>query len=380
MEQNNGFSQADEQYMRRALALAEKGIYTTSPNPNVGCVLVKNGQIIGEGYHKKQGEPHAEVNALRDCKESPQGATAYVTLEPCSHFGSTPPCCDALINAGVKRVVVGAIDPNPKVSGQGVERLRECGIEVETGLLADESEELNRGFMHRMRTGRPYVQLKMGMSIDGKTATATGESKWITNENSRKQVQAYRAQADAILSASGTILVDNPELNVRWHQLPRSVQDVYPAESLKNPIRVIMDSQHRVKPYHRLFSINSPVWLVGDKLKPRNLDGFPNFVESVYLSNSYDSLPELMQRLGSLQINTVWIEAGANLVGSLLSAHLVDELIVYIAPMLLGDQAIGLCHLPFVRQLADAPRWQLKSCEMIDGDIKLIYKPKKHSE
>lgn len=373
------FSKQDRQFMQRALDLAALGRWTTAPNPMVGCVIVKQGQIIGEGYHQKAGQGHAEVNAFADCVDNGQsavGATLYVTLEPCSHHGRTPPCALNIIEQGIQKVVIAMSDPNPLVAGNGINLLRQAGIEVEIGLLAAEAERLNKGFLKRMRTGRPWVQLKMAITIDGKTATTSGESKWITGEQARADVQDYRACASAILSASGTVLVDDPLLNVRWQQLPLSTQQHYREQDLRQPVRVVMDSNHRIRPYHKLFSVPSAVWLVGAENKIRDLSRYSNFVDAIYLDAQQNQLVALMDELGQRQMNTIWIEAGANLAGSLISADLVDELIVYIAPKLLGDQARGLCHMPDLHRLADAPHWELISSEKIGEDIKMVYYPK----
>ncbi|MGV6988964.1 bifunctional diaminohydroxyphosphoribosylaminopyrimidine deaminase/5-amino-6-(5-phosphoribosylamino)uracil reductase RibD [Testudinibacter sp. P80/BLE/0925] len=372
------FSEQDRGFMQRAVALATLGRWTVDPNPRVGCVIVKDGQIIGEGYHQKAGQGHAEANAFQQCevnRQSAVGATLYVTLEPCSHFGRTPPCSHKIIENGIKRVVVAMRDPNPLVAGKGITLLQEAGITVEVGLLEQEAEELNKGFLKRMRTGRPFVQLKMAMTIDGKTATASGESKWITGEAARAEVQDYRAAASAILSASGTVLVDDPLLNVRWQQLPPTIQAVYPEQKLRQPVRIIMDSKHRIRAYHKLFSIESAVWLVGNANQIRDLSSFPDFVEALELNSSAHQLTALMDELGKREINTLWIEAGANLAGSLISAGLVDELIVYIAPKLLGDQARGLCHLPDLHCLADAPQWKLVATARVGEDFKMVYRP-----
>ncbi|AKD37619.1 hypothetical protein I926_01445 [Pasteurella multocida subsp. multocida OH4807] len=367
------FSAQDVVFMQMALDLAEQGQFTTTPNPSVGCVLVKDGIIIGKGFHFKAGEPHAEVMALRDAGEQAKGATAYVTLEPCSHFGRTPPCAKGLIEAGVTRVVSAMRDPNPQVAGKGLQMLAEQGIESAVGLLEEKAEWLNRGFLKRMRTGKPFVQLKMAMSLDGRTALANGESKWITSELSRQDVQAERAKASAILSASGTVIADDPLLNVRWEQLPEQVQQQYKQENLRQPIRVILDSQNQVLPTQRLFQVDSPVWLVSKS--ERDLSGYPQSCEQIILDDNVEYLHNLMLELGKRQMNTLWIEAGATLAGALIEANLVDELIIYTAPKLLGDEARGLCKLPHLTKLADVSQWKLHSIERIGEDIKSIYHP-----
>ncbi|MDU2544242.1 MAG: bifunctional diaminohydroxyphosphoribosylaminopyrimidine deaminase/5-amino-6-(5-phosphoribosylamino)uracil reductase RibD, partial [Klebsiella sp.] len=294
----------DEMYMARALKLAARGRFTTHPNPNVGCVIVKDGEIVGEGFHYRAGEPHAEVHALRMAGEKAQGATAYVTLEPCSHHGRTPPCCDALIAAGVSRVVAAMQDPNPQVAGRGLYRLQQAGIDVSHGLMMNEAEALNKGFLKRMRTGFPWVQLKLGASLDGRTAMASGESQWITSPQARRDVQRLRAQ-----------------------------------------LRVVIDSQNRVTPEHRI------VQQAGETLFARLRADERQWPESVRTllvpeHNGHLDLVLLMMLLGKQQVNSVWVEAGATLAGALLQAGLVDELIVYIAPKLLGNAARGLCALP----------------------------------
>ena len=367
------FSLKDAEFMQLALDLAKQGEFTAAPNPAVGCVLVKNGQIVGKGFHAKAGEPHAEVMALREAGENARGATAYVTLEPCAHYGRTPPCAKGLVDAGVRNVIAAMYDPNPLVAGKGLGILADAGIESAVGLLKENAEELNKGFLKRMRTGRPFVQLKLAMSIDGKTAMANGESKWITGAQARADVQQYRAKASAILSTSQTVLADNPSLNVRWAELPQEVQARYTEQNLRQPVRVILDSAHKVRSDFNLFLTDSPVWLAGkDKFQ---LNGFSASTEYLQLiSNQGEShLQALMTELGKRQINTLWVEAGATLAGALIAEKLVDELIIYMAPKLLGDQARDLCHLPYLTKLADAPLWELQLCEPIGDDLKLIY-------
>ena len=370
---NEPFSPQDVAFMQLALDLAKQGEFTTTPNPSVGCVLVKDGKVVGKGFHAKAGEPHAEVMALREAGEKARGATAYVTLEPCSHFGRTPPCAKGLVEAGVSKVIAAMCDPNPQVAGKGLQILSDAGIQSAVGLLEENAEQLNKGFLKRMRTGKPFVQLKLAMSIDGKTAMASGESKWITSAQARADVQQYRAKASAILSTSQTVLADDPSLNVRWEELPSDVKAGYSQEKLRQPVRVILDSTHKVRSDFKVFSTESPVWLVGEDNYP--LTGFPVFTEYLQLDRNQGEtrLQALMAELGKRQINTLWVEAGATLAGALIAENLVDELIIYMAPKLLGDQARDLCHLPNLTQLADAPLWQLQSCEPVGDDLKLIY-------
>jgi len=370
---NEPFSPQDVAFMQLALDLAKQGEFTTTPNPSVGCVLVKDGKVVGKGFHAKAGEPHAEVMALREAGENARGATAYVTLEPCSHFGRTPPCAKGLVEAGVSKVIAAMCDPNPQVAGKGLQILSDASIQSAVGLLEENAEQLNKGFLKRMRTGKPFVQLKLAMSIDGKTAMASGESKWITGAQARADVQQYRAKASAILSTSQTVLADDPSLNVRWEELPPDVKAGYAQEKLRQPVRVILDSSHKVRSDFKVFSTESQVWLVGEEDYP--LTGFPVFTEYLQLDRNQGEtrLQALMSALGKRQINTLWVEAGATLAGALIAENLVDELIIYMAPKLLGDQARDLCHLPNLTQLADVPLWQLQSCEPVGDDLKLIY-------
>ncbi|MEE7531042.1 bifunctional diaminohydroxyphosphoribosylaminopyrimidine deaminase/5-amino-6-(5-phosphoribosylamino)uracil reductase RibD [Klebsiella huaxiensis] len=358
----------DEMYMARALKLAARGRFTTHPNPNVGCVIVKDGEIVGEGFHYRAGEPHAEVHALRMAGEKAKGATAYVTLEPCSHHGRTPPCCEALIAAGVSRVVAAMQDPNPQVAGRGLYRLQQEGIDVSHGLMMNEAEALNKGFLKRMRTGFPYIQLKMGASLDGRTAMASGESQWITSPQARRDVQRLRAQSHAILTSSATVLTDDPALTVRWDELNADTQALYPRENLRQPLRIVIDSQNRVTPQHRI------VQQAGETLFARTHEDarqWPENVRSLLVPehNGHLDLVVLMMQLGKQQINSIWVEAGPTLAGALLQAGLVDELIVYIAPKLLGTDARGLCALPGLEKLEQAPHFKFNEIRHVGPDI-----------
>lgn len=365
---------ADEKYMARAFELARLGRFTTTPNPNVGCVIVRDGEIVGEGYHIKAGGPHAEVHALRMAGEKAQGATAYVTLEPCSHHGRTPPCADALIAAGVARVVASMQDPNPEVAGRGLYRLQQTGIEVSHGLMHSEAEAINLGFLKRMRTGFPYVQLKMAASLDGRTAMASGESQWITSAAARADVQRFRAQSSAILSSSATVLADDPSLNVRWDQLDSDTQRIYPQESLRQPLRIVIDSQNRVTPRHKMVNQPGDTWLARLAADEQT---WPESTEQWVVpgrDNRVD-LVLLMMQLAKRQINSIWVEAGAELAGALLQAGLVDELIVYMAPKLLGENGRALCVLPGLQSLSDAPQFTLSDVRQVGADLRLRLKP-----
>lgn len=366
----------DEFYMARAVELARLGRFTTSPNPNVGCVIVRNGVIVGEGSHLRAGEPHAEIHALRMAGEQARGATVYVTLEPCSHYGRTAPCAEALIAAGVSRVVVAMQDPNPQVSGRGLYQLQHAGIEVRHGVLLAAAEALNPGFLKRMRTGFPYLQLKLGTSLDGRTAMASGESQWITSPQARQDVQHLRAESSAILSTSATVLADNPLLTVRWDQLTSDIQQSYPNESVRQPLRIILDSQNRVTPQHRVIQQPGATWLA--RLQADN-QSWPENIEQWLLPAKGPGidLVIMMMQLAKRQVNTLWVEAGAQLAGALLQAGLVDELIVYIAPRLLGDDGRGFCQLPGLSKLADAPEWVFSEVRQIGPDLRLRLTAKK---
>ena len=360
----------DARYMARALELARRGRFTTTPNPNVGCVIVRDGTIVGEGWHQRAGEPHAEVHALRMAGEQARGATAYVTLEPCSHHGRTPPCCDALIAAGVSRVVAAMQDPNPQVAGRGLWRLQQAGIEVSHGLMMAEAEALNRGFLKRMRTGVPWIQLKLGASLDGRTAMASGESKWITSAAARRDVQQFRAQSSAILTSSATVLADDPSLTVRADELSDSVLQQLDTQTLRQPVRVVVDSQQRVTPQHRLIHQPGESWLM--RTVPDDA-AWPEGVTQIAVPprGKQLDLVAMMMLLGQRQINSVWVEAGAGLAGALIQAGLVDELIVYIAPILLGDAGRGLCTLPGLEALSAAPRLDFRDVRKVGDDLRL---------
>lgn len=365
---------SDQQFMARALELARRGRFTTAPNPNVGCVIVRDGEVVGEGWHQRAGGPHAEVHALRAAGDRAKGATAYVTLEPCSHFGRTPPCCDALIAAGISRVVAAMQDPNPEVAGRGLYRLQQAGVEVSHGLMQQDAELLNRGFLKRMRTGFPWLQLKLGASLDGRTAMANGESQWITSAEARRDVQRFRAASHAILSTSATVLADDPALTVRSHSLDSdSLSDVGGEENLRQPVRVIIDRQQLLGPEQQLFTQPGETWLMRTALSGEWPENVKQYV--VPQHQGATDLVAMMMLLGQQQINSVWTEAGPTLAGALLRAGLVDELIVYIAPKLLGNDARGLCTLPGLSHLADAPGFSFTDVRRVGNDLRIILRP-----
>lgn len=366
-------TQTDQQMMSRAIALAKRGRYTTAPNPMVGCVIVNNGDIVGEGYHYQAGQPHAEVFALRQAQQRAQGATVYVTLEPCSHHGRTPPCAEALINAKVARVVCAMVDPNPVVAGRGIALLQAAGIRVDVGLLALEAQALNPGFIKQMTHQMPYVELKLAASLDGRTALANGASKWITGPKARSDVQQFRACAGAILSTSATVIADNPSLNVRWSELDASVQQQYPQSALRQPIRVIIDSQNRLTPEYQLFNLPGETILARTTL---GTEAWPDSVQQWQIptqtnSNQLD-LVALMSRLATYGINHIWVEAGASLAGALLQQQLVDSLILYQAPKLMGSDSRGLIDITGLTSMTQTPLLAITDVGVIGDDIRIM--------
>jgi diaminohydroxyphosphoribosylaminopyrimidine deaminase/5-amino-6-(5-phosphoribosylamino)uracil reductase len=365
------FEAADHAFMARALHLAEKGLFSTRPNPRVGCVIVKNGDVVGEGFHLHAGGPHAEIYALQKAGAAAQGSTVYVTLEPCSHQGRTPPCADALIEAGVQRVIAAMTDPNPQVAGKGLERLRAAGIEVESGLLESEAAALNPGFIKRMRCGRPWLRIKLAMSLDGRTAMASGESQWITGEAARTDVQKLRARSCAILTGAGTVREDNPSLNVRASEdaLSGPVADT-------QPLRVILSSKGERLSSSKLFDIDGDILIFSESGLPSTINERSN-VESLKVTTGATglNLNTVMDELGKRGINECHVEAGATLSGALLEAQLVDEIIVYMAPLIMGDQARGLFHLPQIKTMAQRISMRISDVRSVGDDWRITAKP-----
>ena len=357
-------------YMSRAIQLAQKGLYTTQPNPRVGCVIVKDGQIVGKGWHQQAGGPHAEVFALRAAGEQARGATAYVTLEPCSHQGKTPPCADALIDAGVAKVIAAMEDPNPLVAGKGLQKIRDAGIAVESGLLEAEARQLNPGFIKRMSQGLPFVRVKLAMSLDGRTAMASGESVWITGEAARADVQKLRARSSAILTGSGTVLMDNPSLNLRLSAAELGCE-VEPPQ----PLRVIVDSQLKTPTDAKTLDLPGNVLILSSK----NTKAYPQAnvqVVPVETQGEHINLHAALKYLASLEINEVHVEAGSVLCGALLQAQLADELVIYMAPHLMGDSARGLFHLPGLSKMAQRLNLEISEIRPIAKDWRITAIPK----
>lgn len=367
------FSADDHRFMARALQLAARGLYTTDPNPRVGCVLVRDGDIVGEAWHQRAGEPHAEPLALRQAGASAQGATAYVTLEPCSHFGRTPPCADALIAAGVSRVVVAMQDPNPLVAGQGLERLQQAGIAVECGVLEAQATALNPGFIQRMRVGRPFVRLKLAMSLDGRTAMRSGESQWITGSAARADVQRLRARSSAIITGIDSVCLDDPQLTVRD-------PDLLSEGTALQPLRVVLDSHLRLSPSARVLQVPGKVLLVtSDQVAPAQVaalasDNVDRLALPLDDQGRIPLAPVLQHLAQSCQSNEVLVETGATLAGSFMAQGLVDELVVYMAPTLLGSDARPLLQMPLT-QMAQQQRLQLTDVRHFGDDLRLTYKP-----
>ena len=359
-------SPADQPYMAQALRLAERGLYSTSPNPRVGCVIVRDGVLVGEGWHQRAGEAHAEVNALQQAGTAARGATAYVTLEPCSHHGRTPPCTEALLAAGIRRVVAAMADPNPLVAGRGLAQLQAAGVAVDVGLMADEAHELNIGFVSRMTRKRPWVRLKAAASLDGKTALQNGESQWITGPQARQDGHCWRARACAILSGIGTVRKDDPQLNVRG------------VDTSRQPLKVIVDSRLELSPAARLLeagnvllvSAGQAVAEVAEKAAALRERG----AEILDLPDGKGrvDLHALLHELARRGLNEVHVEAGSRLNGALLAAGLVDEVLLYLAPCLLGDTAQGLFALPALESLAGKHRLAIREVKQFGDDLRVL--------
>ncbi len=357
----SGPSDAEHAFMTRALALAERGLYTATPNPRVGCVLVRDGAVIGEGFHARAGEAHAEVNALADAKahgHDPRGATAYVTLEPCNHHGRTPPCTDALLAAGIARVVAAMEDADP-AARHGGERLRAAGVAVDVGLCRDEARELNLGFVSRLTRGRPWVRLKVAASLDGRTALAGGESQWITSEAARADAHRYRARACAVMTGIGTVKSDDPALTVRH------------VATTRQPLRVVVDRRAETPPEAKVLGDGNVLMVTAGSRSA----AWPATVESIAVPdpNGRIDLPALMRALGTRGVNELHVEGGAGLNGALLGAGVVDELLLYVAPCLLGDPARGIAAFPGgLARLADRVRLEWRDVARVGADLRVL--------
>jgi len=361
------FTASDHVFMARALRLAEQGLYTTSPNPRVGCVIVRDGDVVGTGWHQRAGEPHAEVYALKQAGDLARGATVYVTLEPCAHVGLTPPCANALVVAKVARVVIGMQDPNPLVAGKGAAMLREAGIIVESGLMAAEACALNVGFVSRMTRKRPWVRVKIAASLDGKTALDNGQSQWITGEAARIDGHRWRARSCAVLTGIGTIMADNPQMNVRH------------VATTRQPLRVVVDSQFEIPLEAKFFRREGEIVFTarGDDTKVIALHegGARVVVVPDARQTGKVDLPKMMGTLADFEINEVLVEAGSRLNAALLQAGLVDEFVLYLAPTLLGDRAAGMLALPALTDLAGRRDLDITDIRKMGKDIRIIARP-----
>jgi diaminohydroxyphosphoribosylaminopyrimidine deaminase/5-amino-6-(5-phosphoribosylamino)uracil reductase len=368
------FSDFDRTAMQRALELAARGLAGTHPNPRVGCVIARSGRIVAEGWHARAGEAHAEVVALTAAAAGAAGATVYVTLEPCNHQGRTPPCVDALLAARVARVVYAVADPNPRVAGGGAARLEAAGVSVAAGLMAAEAEYLNAGFLKRMRTGRPWVRVKLAMSLDGRTALASGASRWVSGEAARADVQQWRARSAAILTGVGTVLADDPRLDVRLADA---------TEEAPRPLRVVLDSTLRTPPEARLFTVPGEVLIitalsVGDpRWEPRCavLAARGAHIETLPASHARVPLSAVLERLGELEINELQVEAGPTLAGELLRQGLCDELLLYVAPKFLGPAARPLLALPEPASLEAALGLAIAEAIQVGDDLRVRLRP-----
>lgn len=356
----------DSVWMAQALRLAEQGLYGTSPNPRVGCVLVRDERIAGSGWHRRAGEPHAEVHALREAGDLARGATAYVTLEPCSHHGRTPPCAEALIAAGVARVVVAVQDPNPQVAGGGIAKLRAAGIIVETGLMESAARELNIGFFSRMMRGTPWLRSKIAMSLDGRTALGNGVSQWITSEAARRDVQHWRARSCAVLTGINTVLADDAQLNVRGIEIERQ------------PLRVVLDSQLRIPLDARILYGSAGGTLIytarRDGQKIAMLQDLGATVVVLPDGNGRVDLATMLRDLAQRGCNEVLVEAGSTLNGSLLRAGLADELLLYVAPQLLGDAARSMAQLGELTSLGQRINLKWQDVRQVGNDLRITVK------
>lgn len=363
MSQVNQFSEQDRVHMLRALDLAWEGRFSTSPNPRVGCVIVRDGEVVGEGFHLKAGEPHAEVHALRQAGDAALGATAFVTLEPCAHYGRTPPCAKGLIDAGVARVVAAMKDPNPLVAGKGLMMLKEAGIEVQSGLFEEKARILNRGFLSRIERGRPFVRLKTASSLDGKTALSDGKSQWITGEKARADVQILRAESCAVLTGIATVLADNPRLNVRDFSV------------LRQPIRVVLDSQLRMPIECHLIQDGGITWILTTQKDDGRFARFPHVRVFTVLADEYGRvhLNTALELLAQNGIGELMVEAGASLAGTFLQQNLLDEIVHYQSSKILGNAARSLFQVnenPVV--LTQKSDWKTQKLQSLDEDIKWV--------
>jgi diaminohydroxyphosphoribosylaminopyrimidine deaminase/5-amino-6-(5-phosphoribosylamino)uracil reductase len=356
------FTAADRELMRQAIEFAGRGLFTTTPNPRVGCVVVKDGALVGTGWHEKAGLPHAEVLALKAAGERARGATLYVNLEPCSHHGRTPPCVDAVVAAGIRRVVAAMQDPNPRVAGAGFAKLRAAGIEVEHGLMEEEARELNIGFVARMTRGRPWVRMKIAASLDGRTALANGKSQWITGEAARADGHRWRARACGVLTGHGTVRDDDPQLNVRGVDTPRQ------------PLKIVVDSRFETPLSARLLK-DGQTLIAGAANEAARITALEKVgADTVVIPNDRGKVElfKLMEELARRELNEIHVEGGTKLNGSLLQAGVVDELLVYLAPSVIGDSGRGMFDLPELTELSRSTALRIREVDRVGEDIRIL--------
>jgi diaminohydroxyphosphoribosylaminopyrimidine deaminase/5-amino-6-(5-phosphoribosylamino)uracil reductase len=363
--QGDPMAAQDAAHMARALELAARGLYTTDPNPRVGSVVARDGLVIGEGWHVRAGEPHAEVLALRAAGPAARGATVYVTLEPCSHTGRTPPCADALITAGVARVVCGSVDPNPRVAGGGIERLRAAGIAVSVGVLAAEARDLNVGFFSRFERGRPFIRLKLAMSLDARTSPASGGQSWISGEAARADVQTLRARSGAVLTGAGTVRTDDPRLDVRLAY----------GSWVRQPLRVLLDPMLSCATTAKLFHSDGALVFAATDAPVRSQHSAR--VERLARAAGGLDLHAVIGRLTELEVNELLVECGPRLAGAFILSNLVDEFVLYVAPSLLGADAAPLLHVSGLGPPGSLPAFEFKDVRRIGADLRLILIPKR---
>ncbi len=371
MDSPASFTALDYAHMDRAISLARRGLFTTDPNPRVGCVIARGAEVVGEGWHRRAGGPHAEIDALRDAGARARGATAYVSLEPCAHTGRTGPCTRALVEAGIESVVAAMVDPNPAVSGRGLAALRDAGIRTGCGLRAVEAEALNPGYTMRMRQGRPWLRVKMAMSLDGRTALASGESRWITGREARHDVHRLRARSSAMLTGIGTVLADDPALTPRLH-------DFGECREVEAPLKVVLDSALRTPPGARLLSPPGPCLIVHGKGSAQCAAALER--QGAQLLRLPDAkgridVASLLFALAERGINEVTAECGPTLAGALVAAKRVDELVVYMAPLLLGDTARELFTLPAITRMAEKIALEIVAVEPVGRDWRVTARP-----
>ena len=370
---------SDYQHMSRALQIAQRGLYSTDPNPRVGCVIVKDNSVLAEGWHLKAGHPHAEIEALKNASENNtfadvSGATCYVSLEPCAHHGRTPPCTEALIKAGIRRVVAATIDPNPLVAGKGLQQLNEADIETESGLMEAQARELNPGFEMRMKQGRPFVRCKLAMSLDGKTALSNGNSQWISSDESRMDVQRLRALSSAVMTGIGTVIADDPSMNVRSGEAFQSTVGKWPTHG-RQPLRVILDSDLEISPDAKILGLPGDVIIFNASEcedKKKHLANLGVELVSVEAKRGSAFLEYVLRYLArEKEINEVLLETGSTLSGEMLQAGFIDELIIYLAPTLLGQDAKALFQLPLIDNMSDRISLNISDIRTIGKDIRI---------